>query len=447
MAANFYYDVVSVFFVLAVMILVHEWGHFAAAKLFGVRVEVFSIGFGKRLVGFRRGETDYRISALPFGGYVKMSGESPLDQRAGVPEEFMSHPRWQRVVIALAGPFMNIALAIGLLTWVYMVHYEHPLFLDQQAVVGWVAPGSAAEKAGIQPGDKIIQIGSTKNPDWEYVLSKILISPHSAVQLVLQRGDQQLQKTVFPDASGQDQLGDAGLVAQQPFTVTHLEPGMPADKAGIQIGDDIVAVDGAAVRSTQSLSHLLQQTKSHPVVLTVMRGGQQQDVTITPQLTTSDDGQKVYRIGILSMPVHVDKLPFTQALSHSIDSNRKNSLLILELVKRMMQRRVSVKQMEGPIGIARISGMAAQEKGWTPLMQVMAAISLNLGIFNLFPIPILDGGLILLLLIESVIRRDISQPIKERIYQAAFVCLILFAGMVIFNDIVKVIPGITHRVQ
>jgi regulator of sigma E protease len=447
MAANLYYSIVSVFFVLAVMILVHELGHFAAAKLFGVRVEVFSIGFGKRLVGFRRGETDYRISILPFGGYVKMSGENPLDQRAGGPEEFMSHPRWQRVVIALAGPFMNIALAIGLLTWVYMVHYEHPLYLDQAAVVGWVAPGSAAEKVGIQPGDKIIQIGSSKNPDWEYVLTKIMISPHSSVRLIIQRGDQQLEKTISPDVIGQEQLGDAGLVAQQPFTVTHMEPGMPAAKSGMQIGDDIVAADDTPVRSTQSLSHLLQQTKNHPVVLTVRRNGQEVKLTVTPQLTTSDDGKQVYRIGILSMPVHVDKLPFTQALSRSIDSNQKNSMLILELVKRMMQRKVSIKQMEGPIGIARVSGMAAQQQGWTPLMQVMAAISLNLGIFNLFPIPILDGGLILLLLIESVIRRDISQPIKERIYQAAFVCLILFAGMVIFNDMMKVIPGITHHVQ
>ena len=447
MAATLYYSIVSVFFVLAVMILVHELGHFAAAKLFGVRVEVFSIGFGKRLVGFRRGETDYRISALPFGGYVKMSGENPLDHRGGGPEEFMSHPRWQRVVIALAGPFMNIALAIGLLTWVYMVHYEHPLYLDQPAMVGWVSPGSAAEKAGIQPGDKIVQIGSTKDPDWEYVLTKILISPHSPVQLTIQRGDQQLQKTFFPDVSSQDQLGDAGLVAQQPFTVTHMEPGMPAVKAGMQVGDDIVAADGVAVRSTQSLSHLLQETKNHPVVLTIARNGQEMKLTVTPQLANSDDGQKVYRIGIISMPVHVDKLPFTQALSRSIDSNQKNSLLILELVKRMMQRRISVKQMEGPIGIARVSGMAAQQQGWTPLMQVMAAISLNLGIFNLFPIPILDGGLILLLLIESVLRRDISQPIKERIYQAAFVCLILFAGMVIFNDMMKVIPGFTHHLQ
>jgi regulator of sigma E protease len=447
MASTLYYSIVSVVFVLGIMILVHELGHFAVAKLFGVRVEVFSIGFGKRLIGITKGGTDYRISVLPFGGYVKMAGENPLDKRTGAPDEFMSHPRWQRVTIALAGPFMNVLLAVVLLTSVFMVHYEHPVYLDQAAVVGWVAEGSAAEKAGIQAGDKIVQIDSTRNPDWEYVFSKIMISPRQPLPLTIQRGDQQIATTLIPDRVGQDQLGDAGLVAQQPFTITQLEPGMPAANAGLQVGDEIVAFNGASVRSTVNLARLLQQTKDHPATLTVLRNGQEQKFTLTPELTTAEDGKKVYRIGILSMPVRVDKLPFAQALSRSIDANKKNSMLILELVQRMLQRKISVKQMEGPIGIARISGMAAQQHGWTPLLQVMAAISLNLGIFNLFPIPILDGGLILLLVIESLIRRDISQPIKERIYQAAFVCLILFAGLVIFNDVMKVLPGISHHVQ
>jgi regulator of sigma E protease len=447
MASALYYSIVSVVFVLGIMILVHELGHFVVAKLFGVRVEVFSLGFGKRLIGIRRGSTDYRISALPFGGYVKMAGENPLDKRTGAPDEFMSHPRWQRVAIALAGPLMNVLLAVALLTGVFMVHYEHPLYQGKEAVVGWVSSGSAAEKAGLQPGDKILEIGSTRDPDWEYIFSKILISPRQPLHLVIQRDNQEMEKTLVPQPVGQDQLGDSGMSPQQPFIVTQMEPGMPAVQAGLQVGDEIVAFNGTPVRSTQNLAHQLQQTKDTPVTLTVMRHGQELNFSLAPALTTAEDGRKVYRIGILSMPVRVDKLPLAQALSHSFEENQKNSLLILELVKRMLQHKVSVKQMEGPIGIARISGMAAQQHGWTPLLQVMAAISLNLGIFNLFPIPILDGGLILLLAIESVIRRDISQPIKERIYQAAFVCLILFAGLVIFNDVMKVIPGIARHVQ
>src|SRR5215470_1909587 len=141
--------------VLGFMILIHEFGHYAAAKYFGVRVEVFSIGFGKRLLGFRRGETDYRISAIPLGGYVKMSGENPMDERTGDPAEFLSHPRWQRFVIAFAGPAMNIALAVGLLTIVYMVRYERQVFVDKPAVIGWILEDTAAARSGLQPGDRI----------------------------------------------------------------------------------------------------------------------------------------------------------------------------------------------------------------------------------------------------------------------------------------------------
>ncbi len=186
---RFVIAVVSMAVVLGIMILVHEFGHYAAAKFFGVRVDVFSIGFGKRLVGFRRGDTDYRISALPLGGYVKMAGENPLEPRSGAPNEFMSHPRWQRFVIAIAGPAMNILLAIAILTGVFMVHYERPQFFDQPAVVGWVMDNSAASKAGIQPGDRIVRIEGVQNPTWEDVMLKVIVSPKQPVDIAIQRGN------------------------------------------------------------------------------------------------------------------------------------------------------------------------------------------------------------------------------------------------------------------
>ncbi|HYE23716.1 MAG TPA: RIP metalloprotease RseP [Clostridia bacterium] len=437
MATAFLYSVVSMVFVLGIMILVHELGHFLAAKYFGVRVEVFSIGFGKRLIGFKRGDTDYRISALPFGGYVKMTGENPMDRHEGSPEEFTSHPRWQRLIIAVAGPAMNIALAVALLTGVYMVHYEHPIYLDQPAVIGWVLDGSAAKKAGIEPGDRIIRIGNTTNPTWEDVIPSVMLSPNQPVSITIQRLNQRFEKTIVPESMGQEQIGNPGWVPDQPVTVTFLEENMPAAKAGIKLGDDIVAINDKPVRSTGLLKSYLQQSKDQPVQVTLLREGQEHKISLTPAL---DPERNEYRLGFGSEPQHVDRLGPVAALSKSIEQNKRNSLLIMEMVKRMVQRKVSIKQMEGPIGIARVSGEAARQDGWTPLLGLMAAISLNLGIFNLFPIPILDGGLILLLLIESLMRRDISQPIKERIYQAAFVCLILFAGMVIFNDVMKIIP-------
>ncbi len=441
---DFLISVVSVAFVLGIMILIHEFGHYAAAKFFGVRVEVFSIGFGKRLIGFTKGDTDYRIAAIPLGGYVKMSGENFMEARSGAPYEFMSHPRWQRFIIAFAGPFMNIALAVVLLTAVFMVRYEHPVYLDKPAVIGWVLENSPAAKAGFQAGDRIVHIDGIDNPTWEDVLPKVVLSPNQPLSVTVDRDGQQLVKTITPQAVGPDQLGSPGWLPDQPNTITELEPEMPAAQAGLKVGDNIVALNGQTTRSLPAMIRVLQDNKSNPVEVTAVRDGHEMKFTLTPKLDKLDNGEARYRIGIKSDPQHVDKLPFGKALSRSIEQNKKNSLLILELVKKMVQRKVSMKQVEGPISIARASGDAAKQQGWAPLLLLMSAISLNLGIFNLFPFPILDGGMILMLAVEAVRRRDISLAVKERVYQVAFVLLVLFAALVIFNDISK-LPAFTSR--
>jgi regulator of sigma E protease len=438
---NFLIDVAAVAVVLGIMILVHEFGHFAAAKLFGVRVEQFALGFGKRLIGVRHGDTDYRINLLPFGGYVKMAGENPLEAHTGDPGEFTSHPRWQRFIIAFAGPFMNIVLAIALLTGVFMVRYEHPIYLDQPAVIGWVLDGSPADKAGIEAGDRIIRIDGLQNPTWEDVLPKVVLSPGQPVNLAVQRGNQILDKTIVPTPTGPDQLGNPGWLPDQPNTVTDLEQNMPAAQAGMKVGDTIVGLNGQATRSMQSVIRDIQENKDKPLTLTVVREGKELTFTLKPKLAPVN-GENRYRIGVRSDPQHVDKLPFGKAFNKSLEQNKRNSFLIIELVEKMLQRKVSVKQFSSPIGIAQASGEAARQEGWTPLLALMSAISLNLAIFNLFPFPILDGGMILFLAIEAVRRRDISLRLKERIYQLAFVLLILFAVIVIYNDLAKTLPGL-----
>jgi len=432
----------SVALVLGILILIHELGHFIAAKYFGVRVETFSIGFGKRLIGWRKGDTDYRISALPLGGYVKMSGENPMEARTGDPGEFLSHPRWQRFIIAIAGPAMNIMLAIALLTGVFMVRYEHPYFLDQPAVIGFVLENSAAAKAGFEAGDHIVRIGTTQSPTWEDVEAKVMLNPGQPLEVAIQRGGQILNKTIVPDKQGQEEYGAlGGWVPQEPNIVTQIEADMPAAQAGMKVGDEVTAVNGLPMRSMRALINYLQQNPGKPLDVTVSRNGQQLHFNVTPVLSHNSHGGEQWRMGFISNPVRVDKLGFADAVSKSIETNKRYSVLILELVRQLAARKVSMKQIDGPIGIARASGEAARQ-GWMPLLALMAAISLNLGIFNLFPIPIMDGGVILLLAIESVMRRDISMKIKERIYQAAFVFLILFAVVVIYNDIGKALPGL-----
>ena len=441
-------DVAAVAVVLGFMILIHEFGHYAVAKLLGVRVEQFAIGFGKRLVGFRKGDTDYRINAIPLGGYVKMSGENPMDERTGDPGEFMSHPRWQRFLIAIAGPAMNILLAIFLLTAVYMVHYEYPVFLDQPAVIEGVKHDSPAAQAGLQPGDRIVKVDNIENPTWEQLQPRVWLSPNQPLTVTIQRGDQRFQKTLVPKAMTTSEVGSAGWFPEDPVIVGQVEPNTPAANAGLKEDDRIVALDGKPLVSLEAMIDGLQETKESPVDLTVIRGSQTLSLQgLRPVLgKTEDPKEQRYRLGFVARSeTKVTTLPFTQALSRSLRENKKYSLLILELAKKIVQGKVSLRAISGPIGIAQDAGYAAQQKGWTPLMELTAGISLNLGIFNLLPIPIMDGGVILFLFIEGLMRRDVSLRIKERVYQAAFVFLVLFAVMVIYNDLMKTLPGFMDR--
>jgi len=440
------HTVVVMGIVLGFMILIHEFGHYAAAKYFGVRVEVFSIGFGKRLLGFKKGDTDYRIAAIPLGGYVKMSGENPMDDRTGDPGEFLSHPRWQRFIIAIAGPFMNVLLAFCLWTAVFMVHYEYPAVIDGPAFVGWVMQGTPAANAGIQPGDRIIRVDDVENPNWEQVTYKEALSPNQPLKFEILRNGVISDITLVPQPKGRNQSGDVGMVPKEPaFIVTMIESGMPAEKAGLKVGDEILTVNGQEIPALEALVDMLTRTKDQPLEIVALRQGQKLTFKLQPMLSAGHPaGEMRYRIGLASLPMKVVKLPFPQAVRKSVGECVKNSSLILELLRKMLQLKVSIRQVDGPIGIGSAVGSAAREEGWAPLLFVSAIISLNLGVMNLLPIPILDGGVILLLLIESLMQREISLPIKERIYQAAFVFLVLFAVTVIYNDIVKTLPGLTR---
>jgi regulator of sigma E protease len=438
-------SIASITAVLGILVFVHEFGHYAVAKLCGVRVDVFSIGFGKRIWGFRRGDTDYRISALPLGGYVKMAGENPMESRTGDPGEFTSHPRWQRFCIAIAGPAMNIILAIAVLTWVYMVHYERPVFVDQPAVIGWVLDNTPAKQAGFQSGDKIVRIQGINNPTWEDVVYRGALNANQPVPVDIQRGNETLHKTVTPKA-GRDQMGEVGWLPKGPAIVGKVEPGLPAAKAGVLPGDELLTVNDIPVSSGNAagLSQVLEANKEKTIQLSVLRQGQTMQFTLTPQFIDDPEhpGEPRYRIGVVvPEAMRVDKLPFTAALSLSVEQCRKKSGLVFELLGKMFERPSTVKSFSSPIGMAKFAGEAAREKGWTPLLTLLAVISLQLALFNLLPIPILDGGLMLMLLIEGIIRRDIKQEVKERVYQAAFVFLMLFAAVVIYNDVIKQLHG------
>ena len=355
---SFSTSLVAVVAVLGFMILIHEFGHFAVAKWLGVRVEQFAIGFGKRLVGFRRGETDYRINAIPLGGYVKMSGENPMDERSDDPREFMNHSRWHRFLIAIAGPTMNILLAIVLLTTVYMVHYEYPAFYDEAPVIGWVAKDTPAAKTGFQIGDRITRIGDVENPTWEQIEQEQFLSPSQPLVVDIERNGQTLEKTVAPEPMGVDGIGYAGWSPKEnSLTIIDLQEKMPAEKAGLKEGDKIISLDGKPVKALGEMIDSLEVTKDKPITLTVLRNDEQKTFTIQPVLS-----EKRYRIGVGTIEMKVKTLPFGAALNKSLQENKQNALLILKFVKKMVQHKMPLKSIEGPIRIGQAAGEAARQQ-------------------------------------------------------------------------------------
>jgi regulator of sigma E protease len=437
--------IIQLAIVLGIMVLVHEFGHFAVAKLCGIRVEVFSIGFGKRLFGFKRGDTDYRLSLLPLGGYVKMAGDNPGEAPTGDPGEFNAHPRWQRILVALAGPFANFALALGLITGVSMLHNEVQEYLGSPAQTDYILVNSPASKTGIHSGDIIVHYDTVENPTWDQVAIRSVLNINQNVAFSFVHDGQRTDTNIFVESKGGadnfalDRLGLIPKMQNTPVQVSELTPNTPAAHAGLQPHDRIAAIDGLQLHSVPALLAYLQDQAGKPATLSILRDSQQISIQITPELLDGGDGNKLYRLGFTPVqpPVKVERLPLGKAIVASWEFNKKGSSLIIEVLKRMFTRQVSVRSLSGPIGIGTQIHQAVQMPGWMPLIGLMAYISLNLGIFNLLPIPILDGGMILFLLVESIMGRDLNQQLKERVYQVAFVCLLVFAVMVIFNDLTK----------
>lgn len=458
---DFLVSAVAFIVLIGVMVLVHEFGHFLIAKLCGVRVERFSIGFPPRLFGVKIGETDYCISATPLGGYVKMTGENMPGENMSMegadrekiqvqqtdPGALTSHPRWQRILIAAAGPAANMILALVLMIWYFGWINEVPTVRVHTTTVDWIVPGSAAAAAGLQPGDLVTKFGGLNDPTWDKVRVQSSISANQQVPLTVDRGGKTLDLSVHvpPSAKSQDfDLSDMGILPQTepgPIQVTEIEPNTPAAGSAMKAGDAIESVDGVHLHSVESFVAFLQAGGGKPVSLELLRNGKTlPPITVTPAKT---QGRWILGFAGVLPAMRSNPLPFGEAVSKSIDFCGTSSFFIVEVLQRLFVHKVSVRQLSGPIGIAQMAGQAAQTKGWLFKFEFASEISLNLGILNLLPFPILDGGMILFLVIESVLRHEINLNVKERIYQAAFVMLVAFFVFIIFNDMSK-LPMFMH---
>ncbi len=439
--------ILSFIFVLGAAVVLHEFGHFLVAKLLRIRVETFSVGFGPRLFGKKWGDTDYRVSAIPLGGYVKLGGDesnAPLEGEGAkdIPpgEMFNLRPRWQRILVALAGPVMNVltALAIPLIG---ALMYGVPA--TPSPVVSYVLRGGAAETAGLKPGDRITSFNGNVNPRWDLMRGDALLSPDQPLPMTVNRSGQSLNLTIKPTPRTEDgeTAGTLDFIPDYgglPVTIRDVSPNSPASEAGLQISDRIVAINGEKVRSAEQVTQYIRDHKGQPINLTIERSGQTREVTTqTRQLA---DGRE--RLGIETG----EEIPFQRAgpsvaLGYAVRTNLEILRLTGKALGQLFTGQRSVRNtLSGPVGIYKAAATSVQRFGWGGLFQTLAFLSLNLGIFNLLPIPVLDGGAIFLLLIEgalALIGLSISATVRERIQQVGFVVVILLMVFVITNDVLK----------
>ncbi|MCD6454623.1 MAG: RIP metalloprotease RseP [Candidatus Aminicenantes bacterium] len=412
-----------------IIVIVHEFGHFATAKFLKIGVETFSIGFGPRLIGFKKRETDYRISLVPLGGYVKLMGE---EEPTGDPRDFLSRPKWQKLLVLIMGPVMNVILAVAVMTGVYMGGLQEPAFYSQPVKVGWVEPGSPADKAGIKKGDLIIELAGKKNPTWRDL--RIIVSTNAGqkVKVGIKRGNKVLETSLIPERVGRYSLGYSGIYVPTEAVVGIILPGSPAERAGLKEGDRILEVDGKKVEDFYSLRDLINATQGRETIIKIKRNGRVLELKIKPKKM-----QGRWMLGFTPFQPSVKKkFNFFKALSYSAKENLYYTTLTFEVLGKLIAGKLSPKTLSGPIDIAQFS-YATASAGLIPFLSFLAFVSLQLAIINLVPIPGLDGGQILILLIEAIIGRELSERAKDWILKIGFSLIILLSIFVLFNDILK----------
>jgi regulator of sigma E protease len=421
-------------FVLGVLIFVHELGHFLMARRIGVRVLTFSLGFGPKLINVKRGDTEYCISAIPLGGYVKMAGENPEDQRTGASDEFLSKGKWQRFQVLVMGPVMNLLLALVVMAVVLFQGAQLPAYEQQAVVIGSFADKSVGAQAGLKVGDRIATVDGKPVDNWDEFGTVIISKAKRDVSLGIVRAGKPLQISVVPSAQGKYELGDIGVLPVVHPQIEEIVPGQAAEAAGLQKGDVVMGVGAVNDITYDDLLKTIRASENKPLDFHIKRGGALMALIVTPQ-RRGEEG----KIGatIRQLETRTVDPGALEAVKLSFEKNYEWTKMIFQTLGGLFTHETSVKQLMGPVAIADLSGTAAHA-GWIPLFSLMAMISLNLGLLNLMPIPVLDGGHIFILALEGLARRDFSMKVKEKMLLGGFVLLLMLMVTVIYNDLMRI---------
>ncbi|MDH3974815.1 MAG: RIP metalloprotease RseP [Deltaproteobacteria bacterium] len=428
--------IISFILVLGLLILVHELGHFLVAKKLDVKVEKFSIGFGPKLFAFTRGETEYMVSAFPLGGYVKMKGEEPGEALENDPREFASKPVGQRMAIIIAGPLMNLILTFLLLPLVFMMGVNIPAYLKEEVQIGWVMDDSPAMDAGIEPGDIIRKIDGEEVATWEKAITIITSSPGNKLSVDIVRNGLPRRVDLVPHTQKNNGAGYAGILHPMEARAAEISPGLPAEKAGFVKGDLITAINGRQVRHWIEMSNIIQELGEKEAIISLARDGKSLELKLKPVI---DEASKRAIIGISrSEQMRMVKYGFSGAIKEGMNKAVELTSLTLDILKKLFTFNLSIKSLGGPIMIAQATGAAA-ESGLSELIYLMAFISLQLGVLNLLPIPVLDGGHVFFLLAELALRKPVSTKAREIAQQVGFAILITLMLIVSYNDVMRAI--------
>ena len=426
-------------FVVGTLVIIHELGHYLTARFIGVRVETFSIGFPPNIYRRKIGETEWTVGALPIGGYVKMAGDAP-GSGGNDPRELQNRTRGERLAILLAGPAMNFVLAVAILAGLFYFGIERRLGLSDPPVITYVAADSPAAVAGIRAGDRIAAVAGEEVSDWRSALEHIFIRPDEQVVITVERDGAPREFSVGVESAGRDAIGDAGIYPPAPPVIGEVIPETPAEAAGIAVGDRIVGVDGTPVGSRQEVAGMVREVGVREIILTVEREGREVRLPVTPEIQEDPEtGEPYSRVGVIFRPPYrrVQAQSVSGAIGEAVAETARWGGLTVRQLGRLVGGGASVRQFSGPIGIAQASGEALR-RGPVDVLMLMAILSLSLGVLNLLPIPVLDGGQIAVLLVESVARRDLSIRVRQALMVAGAAFMLVVFALVIFLDLFKI---------
>lgn len=434
---NFLLTIFAFTIVLGIIVIVHELGHYIAAKLMGVRVEVFSFGFGKKLFGKKIGDTDFRVSIFPLGGYVKMAGEEDYDSDNLKPDDFQAKNRAQKIFILVMGPLMNILLTIIIFTIINFTGAKIEEYKLEPPVIGIIKEDSPAEKAGLKVGDLIYKINNSSISTWKDLELEIGSNPEVDIDIYFRRDERNLKTSLKVQSVSKYNIGDAGIYWNYKVLIKSVKKGSPAEKAGIRNGDIFYSIEGTEVNPL-NVSKIISSSPEQPLKFKIKRGGSYIEKVISPRIS----GDKI-EIGVeLSQfsPMIIVKYSMFGSIKKSIKDIIKLTTLVFNAFKKMIVGKLSPKNLSGPIEIAKFS-QKAMASSFSDFFMLIAFISLQLGIVNLFPIPALDGGHLMIYSIEALIRKEFSMKVKAVLINGGFFLLLTLMAFVILNDIAKNLPN------